>query len=241
MQDVPHPGRQQVEDLLEPSGQRQVDQADQAEEGVQGQQPDQGQHPVVLQHGGQRRALRLVAIAMSAGRSAWALAVGPRRHVPGSGQRRHEDTEPGDPRPPAEVEVVVVPGQPLVQEPGALPGSTRDQHGAGWDVQNLQDPVVLPVVQLPLLQGRIRMPEPIGGTADLAEHARMIPVDHLRADHAHALHTPDALGGLHHPGHGVLGQRRVVVHQKEVVGGLGGGKLQGRSERAGDPPVLAQP
>jgi hypothetical protein len=58
------------------------------------------------------------------------LAVGARIAVAGLRERRHQDAEASDARPPAEVQVVVVTAVPLVEVPGAQPGLPRDEHRA---------------------------------------------------------------------------------------------------------------
>ena len=101
----------------------------------------------------------------------------------------------------------------------------------GGDEQDLEHPVVLPLVELAVLQGRVGVAEPVGRAPHLPEDPRLVPVDDLGADDAHALDALDALGGLDEPCDGIGRERGVVVHQQEVVGGLGGREL-GRGGQA---------
>jgi hypothetical protein len=233
VQEVPPPGRQEVEGVLEPPRQDQVEHPGHAEDHVDGQEPQQREDAVVLEHRGQRGALGVVA-----GAPGW-LLLGPlaatgRVPVASGRERRHEYTEAGQARPPAEVQIVVVAGEALVEGSRPLPRLARDQHDGGGHEQDLEHPVVLALVQLALLQGGVRVAEPVGRAPHLPEHPRLVPVDDLGADDAHAFHGLDAFGGLEEAFDGIGRERRVVVHQQEVVGGLGGRELGRGGKRPRD-------
>ena len=129
VRDVPPPGRAAGRSVLEPPRQREEQQPGHPEHRVQREEPQQREEPVVLQHRGQRRALRVVA------RAPWrcscsAARRGRSRRGAGAREGRHQHAEPGEPRPPAEVEVLVVAREALVERPRPLPDLARDQHHA---------------------------------------------------------------------------------------------------------------
>ena len=212
VQEVPPPGRQEVEGVLEPPRQGQEEDPGHTEHHVDGKQPQQGEDAVVLEHRGQRGALGVVAGAPG-GLLLGPLAAGGRVPVAGGGERRHEHPEAGQARPPAEVQVVVVAGEALVERPRPLPRLARDEHDGGGHEQDLEHAVVLPLVQLAVLQGGVGVAEPVGRAPHLPEHPRLVPVDDLGADDAHAFDALDALGGLEEAFDRIGREGRVVVHQ----------------------------
>ena len=212
VQEVPPPGGQEVEGVLEPPRQDQEEHPGHAEHHVDGQEPQQREDAVVLEHRGQRGALGVVAGAPG-GLLLGPLAASGRVPVAGGRERRHEHPEAGQARPPAEVQVVVVAGEALVERPRPLPRLARDEHDGGGHEQDLEHPVVLPLVQLAVLQGGVGVAEPVGRAPHLPEHPRLVPVDDLGADDAHAFDALDALGGLEEAFDGIGRERRVVVHQ----------------------------
>ena len=104
-------------------------------------------------------------------------------------------------------------GEALVERPGPLPRLARDQHDGRGDEQDLEHPVVLPLVELAVLERGVGVTEPVGGAPHLPQDPRLVPIDDLRADDADAFDALDALGGLEEAFDGIRRERRVVVHQ----------------------------
>ncbi len=169
-----------------------------------------------------------------------ALPARGRVSVTGGREWRHEDPEPGHAGPPAEVEIVVVAVEPFVERSRPLPGLPRHEHHRGGHEQDLEHAVVLALVALSFLERRVRVAEPVGRAADLAQDPRIVPVDDLRTHDADPFDALDAFGRLEQAGDGVRGERRVVVHEEQVVGGLRGGKIRRRGEGSRDAEVLTE-
>ena len=66
-------------------------------------------------------------------------------------ERGNQHTEPGEPRAPAEVEVLVVGGESLVWHAGPLQALARDEHRARRHVHNLEDAIELALIDLSVL------------------------------------------------------------------------------------------
>jgi hypothetical protein len=97
---------------------------------------------------------------------------------------------------------------------------------------------VLTLIDLSLLEGRVRIAEPVRRHPHLAEHPGLIPVEQLWS------HYPDAgrgSGRLHELGNGVRRQGRVVVEQQDVVGRLRHGGGERATDGGGEPLVALQP
>ena len=133
----------------------------------------------------------------------------------GQGRGGHQDAEASHPRSPAEVEVLLGGREPIVERPDAVPHLPGHQHGAGRDVEDLPNPVVLALIDLSLFQGRVRVSETVCGQADLPEDARLLPVHDLRPDDSDSL---DSLGRFYQRGHRAPVQDGVVVQEEDVVG-----------------------
>ena len=240
VRDVPPPRGEQVPRIVEAPRERQPEEAREAEQRVQRQQREEREQSVVLQHGRERRALAVVP-PRPRGRVVGTLAARGSRHVAGASERRHQHPEPGEPRAPAVVEVLVVGGESLVGHAGPLQALARDEHRARGHVHDLEDAIELALVDLAVLQGRVRMPEAVGGTADLAQEPGLVPVNDLGADDADVLEALDADRRLDEPRDAVGVHRGVVVGDEEVVGGGGGRhRREGRLHGAGDTQVLIE-
>ncbi len=235
MHDVPAPCGQQVERTLEPSGERQVHQAEHPDEDRQRQHPQQRRQPVVLEHRHDGRPLLVVPLGppMTLGG-----AFAGRRRVPvtGARERRHQHVESREACAPAEVEILVPAVQSLVEQSDPLPRVARDQHRARRDAQHLDHAIELPLIDLARLQRRVRVTEPIRGTADLPEQPRFLPVDDLGPDDADVLHA-HADRRLDETRHRIGIERGVVVQYQEVVGGSRRGDLERRAYRSGQTAV----
>ena len=107
----------------------------------------------------------------------------------------------------------MVTGEALVERPRPLPRLARDEHDGRGHEQDLEHPVVLPLVELAVLERRVGVAEPVGRAPHLPEDPRLVPVDDLRADDADAFDALDALGRLEEAFDGIGRERRVVVHQ----------------------------
>ena len=157
----------------------------------------------------------------------------------GTGKRCHQDVKAGEPSSPAEVEILVPRVEAFIEQPRALPSLTRDQHGARRHAEHLDHPVELPLVDLPGLQGCVRVSEPIGGSPHVAQEARLIPVDDLGTHDPHVFY-PHPDGGFNEPGHGVGIERRVVVEHEQIVGVPNGRDLERRLNGAGQPSLVGR-
>jgi hypothetical protein len=113
----------------------------------------------------------------------------------------------------------VVALEALVERSRPLPRPSRDEHDRGGHEQHLQDPVVLALVELAVLERGVRMAEPVRRAPDLPQDPRLVPVDDLRPDDAHAFDALDPLGPLEQALDRVRRESRVSMHQ-QVVGGL---------------------
>ena len=133
---------------------------------------------------------------------------------------------------PAEVEVLRAGVQPFVEEAGALPRVSRDQHGSVEDTRDLDHAVELSLVDLAGLQRSVRVTEPVGGHPTSRRQPRLAPSRRSWPDDTDVLDAhPD--GGLDQPGDGIGVQRGVVVQHQDVVGCASGGDL----ERGADDPA----
>ena len=90
---------------------------------------------------------------------------------------------PRDARPPAEIDVAVA-VEPLVEQAHASPRLASHEGAHSVDREHLQHAIELPLVDLPGLQRRVGMAEPIRGPPDVAEPPRVVVVDDLGADDA---------------------------------------------------------
>ena len=217
MRDVPPPGRDDVERLLEPAGDREVDDADHPHQEGCGHEPGERQEPVVLEHRRDRGTILLVPSARAA-----VAVIGRSRRRPGDAhprQRRHHHSVSGDPDPPAEVEIGMRTVEALVPYPDSLPRFSSDQHRCRRDAEDLEDSVELPLIDLARLQRGCGMAEAVRGSADIAQRTRIILVDDLGADGPDVLDAdPDR--GLHQPADGIPVERRRRLDDEDEVGAL---------------------
>src|SRR5918996_5756568 len=209
--EVPSPRAKHLPGPIETAPHHVRDQTDDPLEHEQRHDPQQGREPVVLEEARQSGPLHEVTVAFGDG--AVALAPVPGHPVQRHRSRRHQHPEPCEPDPPAEVEISLC-AQSLVEEAGSAPCVPGHQDRRGRDVQDLPGGVVLALIDLPLLEGRVRIPEAVARVADLQKDTGSLRVEHLRPDQPDA---GDAPGGLDHPGHGIGLQLDVVVHQQREV------------------------
>ena len=126
----------------------------------------------------------------------------------------------------AEVDRIAV--QPVVVQTEPLPHLFGDEHRAAVDREDLEHAIELPLIDLPGLQRRHRVPESIDRTPDIAQRARVLQVHDLRADDADPLRSLQR-GRLDEVGDGVGVEHRVAVQEQDVVGRRGHG--QGTARR----------
>ena len=232
--EVPSPRGHHLPGLIEtPRHQVQKQPAD-ALDGVERKNPEERDQSAIGQQGGQRGPFDAVPTAEGSG-----PRPNPRPAAmmsDGTGGDHHP--EPGQPHPPAVVEVSIVRSQALVGE--ACPGPCRpgEEHGRRGHEQNLPRCVVLTLVELPLLERRLRVPEPVSAEPDLAEHSGPVPVKDLRADESDVL---DPTSRSDHSLHRMRFQGHVVVKKEHEVGLARGRQFEGPADRPGDTVVAIQP
>ncbi|MEZ5266649.1 MAG: hypothetical protein R2755_33750 [Acidimicrobiales bacterium] len=206
---VPRPRREHLPGLAEATGQHRDHDLEQREHRLLHELAEQVEPAVVGQHHAQAvTGLQPAAIV--------GPALAERLEVPDPGVRRHQHPGAGQVGAPAEVGVLAVVGDGLVEAAEGPQQVGPDEEAGARHVEHVADAVVLLLVELVALTERERGTEAVGAHADGEERLGLIPAHELGADDAGV----GAVGLLHQQAHGVGGQGHVVVAEQEERGTL---------------------
>ena len=131
--------------------------------------------------------------------------------VPCHGGGHHHDARTGEVDAPAEVDLGADGGEGRVEPADRAEEVGAHEKACRRKSEHVLHEVVLFLVDLAVIGERHLHAEPVDGDADALDHARVVPMDELRAHHPGI--RPVRL--LHHPGHGVGCERDVVMEEAE--------------------------
>jgi hypothetical protein len=223
---VPQPRAHRLPRIGDPTGEQEPQDLGDPDHEVQRHHQQQARRAVVLQQRGEGVALGEVARADEPGLPEPEV-VGRGRHVDTASIRDDLDVVAGEPRTPAQVEVVAEQVVAPIEPTEIVQHRPTHEHAAGRDVEGATLLVTLPLVELPLIDTAVGAARDVDRPTHRLQLALVVPAEQLRSDHG------EAGIGLHR-GHEVRGRGGIeheVVVQQEHVRRFGGGS---GVERHGD-------